>query len=88
MLRIGQTVQYTNTSGLKKAAIVIATPEESTPGTELPIPSEGFVHIVMYGFSDPAHPWIPRADIPLRETAEAIPDYTIEGVLVGYVEAV
>lgn len=81
---VGITGTYTSTEGYQKAAIVVATPESVEPGTSLPQPPEGHVHIAIIGFNDPMHPWLFRPDVPLRATAESIPDYSIEGKLVGF----
>ena len=83
---LGTTGTYVATNGYKKAAVVVATHDSIEPEGAVIQPPEGHVHIVIFAFSDPLHPWIVRPDIPLREVAEAIPDYTVEGKLVGYFE--
>lgn len=95
--KVGQTVQYVDTQGHVKAAIILVT-HDSVPAnsfdddgevedTQVIQPSEGFVHIAIFGLTDPFHTQ-PRPNVPTREMAESIPDYTIEGQLVGFVQAV
>lgn len=87
-VRPGTTGTYVSSNGYEKAAMVVATHDSVDPDGVVMRPSEGHVHIVIYAFTaDPMHPWVARPDVPLRETAEAIPDYTIEGKLVGFFEA-
>ena len=87
-IKPGTSGTYTSSTGHQKAAIVIATHDSIDPEGGILQPSEGHVHIVIYAFTaDPAHPWITRPDVPLREVAESIPDFTIDGQLVGFFEA-
>jgi hypothetical protein len=88
-VRTGQTVAYTDTQGNVKAAVVIGDHDsihDPAEGEEvvIPRPAEGYVHIYVFGFTG----LVARTDVPVREIAETIPDYTIDGKLVGFVEAV
>lgn len=87
-IRPGTSGTYVASNGYQKAAIVVATHDSVEPDTDMIRPPEGHVHLVIYAVSaDPMHPWITRPDVPLREVAESIPDYTIDGKLVGFFEA-
>lgn len=88
---VGQSVQYIDTSGRQKAAIIIATHdsiEEPDPNDEISVirPGVGFVHLAIFGIVDPFHTQ-PRPNVPTKEMAESIPDYTVDGKLVGYARA-
>lgn len=86
-IKPGTTGTYTASNGYQKAAMVVATHESVEPDTAMIQPPEGHVHVAIFAFTaDPAHPWVVRPDVPLRATAEAIPDYTINGKLVGFFE--
>jgi len=87
---VGETVQYVDTKGNVKAAIITATHDtirDFDPELEedqIIQPAEGFAHIAIYGLSDLFHTQ-PRAQVPFEETAQDIPDFTIDGELVGYI---
>lgn len=84
-IRPGTTGTYVSTSGRMKAAQVIETHDSVEPDGDLIQPPEGHVHIVIW--SHTAGHYIPRPDVPLREVAEGIADYTMDGKLVGFFEA-
>jgi len=83
-VKVGMAAQYVSTEGRPQPAQVLATrdtiAEDDT--SPLPRPGEGHIHIIVFGITGVYG----RLDIPLKATAETIPDYTIEGKLVGYVE--
>lgn len=85
-VRVGTTGVYVSTNGHEKAAQVIATHESVSAEGDVLQPPEGHVHVVIFALTAQHH--IVRVDVPLRETAESIPDYTIDGKLVGYFEAI
>lgn len=86
-IRPGTIGTYVSSGGYEKAAIVVATHDSVEPGTIMIQPALGYVHLVIYSvMADPMHPWITRPDVPLREVAETIPDFTIGGKLVGFFE--
>lgn len=79
---VGTPGQYIDTKGRVKAAVVIATHDSIEESDVLIQPQEGFVHIAIYGLIDIHQD--KRADVPLKATAEGIPDYKLGDKLVGY----
>jgi hypothetical protein len=83
-IKVGMSAQYVSTEGRPQPAQVLATRDTISDNdtSPLPRPAEGHIHVMVFGLKG----IFGRLDIPLKETAEAIPDYTINGKLVGYVE--
>lgn len=84
-IKPGTTGTYVSTNGYQKAAQVIETQHSVDPDGELIQPADGHVHIVIW--SHTAQHYIVRPNVPLRAVAEELPDYFIDGKLVGYFEA-
>lgn len=83
-IRVGQPVQYTNSDGNVRAAVVIAT-NDSVPAESGVQPSAGYAHLVVWSLSmGPIY----RMDVPERTVAESIPDYTVDGRLIGFIQEV
>lgn len=81
--KVGQPVRYISSSGYVKAGQIIATHESIHPDGGVIQPQQGHAHLVVWGLATGP---IYRPDIPVREVAESIPDYTVEGQLVGFFE--
>lgn len=88
--KVGQSGAYIDSSGLEKAAIVLATHEswnveaikEAHPElSEAEVP-EGHVLIALLGYSGIQYGRL----VALRDTVKDIPDFTIDGQLRGYFE--
>lgn len=67
-----QPVVYIGTKGHKKAALVIGTPESIDEGTQVPVPSEGYLHLLVFSPTGNAYP---KFNVPSEEVAKTIPDY-------------
>lgn len=39
---------YTSTDGFEKAAKIVGTPQSVKPGTDVPVPDEGRVHLLVF----------------------------------------
>lgn len=84
-VQVGQPGYYVDSRGRQKAAVVLYTHDSVDTEGQIIQPQVGHVHIridtLINGFEY-------RSDIPLREVAETIPDYTVEGKLVQYFQSV
>ena len=77
---IGEFVTYIDSKGHSKPALITGTPESVQDGTELPVPSEGQLHLMIFS---PISIY-PRFSVPSEAVANSIPDFTVEGLLTNY----
>lgn len=73
---LGKTVEYISTKGDRKVALVLGTSESITPGTSLPVPQEGHLHLLVFSPTGTAYP---KHSVPSAEVASQIPDFAVDG---------
>lgn len=73
--KIGQFVTYTDTKGHSKPALVTATPESLTEGTNLPELSDTQLHLVVFS---PSGNIYPRQNVPFVDSVSDNSDFSLE----------
>jgi hypothetical protein len=82
---VGDPVRYfSEKSARQKLAFVSHTHDSVEDDAPIDRPEPGFAHLVVWNLS--VQHFVQYANVPVRSMAESIPDYTVEGKLVGFFE--